>query len=219
MRIYLRVAAVACCTVVSLGCRGYSITGGPGRTSPPSLQTGAADAAALVSINSLYIPKVLVEDRVRLLTDPKVDFDHELAEALHQELDLKLLQYEEGAPSSSSKSDLIAYAGRRGADGILLTRIHNFIERDGTRLASDQPASVDFSMSVHRVSDGAKIWDSSFHFKDQALSENLFKIDKRFSGDREGGWKSARELLIAGYRSALSDFARRRFAQYSAHPR
>ncbi len=106
--------------------------------------------------------------------------------------------------------DILRLGSSLRADAVLQTKIMRYSERKGSRIGSNSPAIVDFTMTLIRVSDGKSVWDGSYHYSDAAISENLFKV----SEGPGSGWRTALELLTEGFNSAVQDLATRRRAAF-----
>jgi hypothetical protein len=99
------------------------------------------------------------------------------------------------------------YGKELGADAVLYCKINRYRDRVGNDYSADIPASVAFTMSLVRVSDGAVLWRYSFDETQQALTENLFS----FSLYRSEGmkWLTASELMKYGLKRAVTDLVSR----------
>ena len=199
-----------------VGCQGYSVTGGPGKNASPSLKSESNRTKDLLTINSLFVAPVEVLVEIRSNPEVNFDFSSQLRDAVREEIDLRV--FYAGAVDSTGSGTTVPFdeAKRVKADGILLTKVTNFVPREGSAVGSERPAQVDFSMQVLRVSDGRSLWQSSYHFKDQSLSENLFKIKDRLSKGATPQFRSAEDLIRSGYRSALNNFSKQRLAQFAS---
>lgn len=69
-------------------------------------------------------------------------------------------------------------------------------------------------MQMLSVSTEEPIWEATYHFKDQALSDNLLRIEDRFKDGKAPQWRTAEDILRDGIREASRDFSRRRSAQF-----
>ena len=205
---------------VTLGCQGYSITGGPGKNASASLKSESNRTGDLLTVNSLFVSNVEIPDEVRTNSDIKFDFSTQLNDAVSEELGMRVFYAAKDLHNDTTDSDhyvkALNEAKRVKADGILVTKVTNFIQREGSAVGSERPAEVDFSMQIIRLSDNKTIWQSTYHFKDQSLSDNLFKIKDRFSKESRLQFRTAEDLIKGGYRSALSDFSKQRLAQFTA---
>ena len=94
-------------------------------------------------------------------------------------------------------------------DGLLETVILRFKERRGSRIGADSPAEVGVRYTLYR-SEREPVWEASFHFRDQALSEDFLSAQNRFSSQGGRGWKGASALLEASMDQALSELESQR---------
>jgi hypothetical protein len=105
--------------------------------------------------------------------------------------------------------------GKGRADSVLKTELLTFRERQGSSVGGE-PATVAFTMSIERVSDGQEVWQAKYFFRQEALSENWLKLGQRFGSDGTGaGWITGHEVLDRGLSAALRDLANRRDQQFA----
>jgi hypothetical protein len=95
-------------------------------------------------------------------------------------------------------------------DAVLLTELLRFEERQGSAVGGE-PAVVSFRMSIQAVPSGAEVWSAQYFYRQEAVSENLLRINERVGSAGYGaGWKSAHELFKRGLTTALQDFNNQR---------
>lgn len=190
------------------GCYDFYSPPAKSTSSEVPLQTTTKRAAELLNINSLVIAPVSL-DKANI-KDANDIFTSELLLAFQSEggVDAKLSEV-----GGDLNSNPLAYLGNSKADAVLLTTIHRFEERQGSAAGSDNPAKIDFSMRILNKEEGKEVWSAIFHFKDQALLENLLKAESRFTGGNMG-FKKAREVIQGGFRDAARKFAEERTAQF-----
>ncbi len=89
-----------------------------------------------------------------------------------------------------------------GAEAVLYSRLYRFEEREGSSYSVKKPASVAFSMTLIRVSDGAILWRFAFDETQAPLTENLLHADLY----KEKGlkWLTASQLAEFGLKKATS---------------
>ena len=68
-----------------------------------------------------------------------------------------------------------------GADAVLLGEVRRYRERVGSALGSEQPASVEFEVTLYAAPSGTKLWIGRFAQTQAALSSNLF-VSARLPG-------------------------------------
>lgn len=199
--------------VFSAGCSGYTPTGGPGKLSNPSLMAAASGGHGLLKVNSIAVAPVEFSQDLTGVSLKEIGANESLMTAMMDELDLAVYSDQQVASLLGKNGGKIGAAKALGADAVLLTEISEFSERVGSRIGSDAPARVAFNMSIVRAKDGAELWKASYSFKDEALTDNLFHIKKRGETGKVG-FKSARDLLMNGFRLASKDFAKTRNEQF-----
>jgi hypothetical protein len=82
------------------------------------------------------------------------------------------------------------------ADFIVLGFVFRFVERIGSALGVERPASVGFDIHLFRVRDRKMVWNGGFDETQKPLSENLFKIGAFIKG--KASWVRAEELAGLG---------------------
>jgi len=137
---------------------------------------------------------------------------HLLTETVAKESEFTIAGSNKVSVLTSGRSNRLTYAGL-GTDGVIVTKILRFEEREGSRLGVDRPARVHLELSLVRVSDSKKVWEGSFHHDDKPLSENLFKIRE----SRGEGWLTARELIAKGFQQIIKDLSAERRAAFSSN--
>lgn len=204
------------CSIILVSCAGYSATGGPGKLSNPSLISSKQSARDLISINSVAVMPITPALGSEGLSIEAIGANETLVTAMMDELDVRVFfDKNVASPNAANSADKARIAGKKlGADAILITKLSDYSERSGSKLGSDSPARVAFEMSMYRVSDDKQIWQASYSFKDGALSENLFSIDKKTESGKSLGFRSARDLLMEGFKTASRDFAHTRSAAF-----
>lgn len=205
------------CSLHMQGCSGYSVTGGPGKTVTPSLMLTSLKPSELVHVNSLLIYPLVAEGNLRSIDKRELKLWHEdlfglARSALGIELTAmdKILNAAGSAEKTFQLEQAISTARKLGADSILITTLNGLVERIGSGVGASQPASVSFNMSLYAVQDSSLVWSINFIQRDQALSENLFKIEQQWQKGGPPRWSSARELLNTGFKQACQDLASRR---------
>ncbi len=81
-------------------------------------------------------------------------------------------------------------------DFIIVGFLFRFVERVGSSIGAEKPASVGFDIHLFRLRDGIEIWNGRFDETQRPLSENLFKIGSFFR--RKASWLTAEELASVG---------------------
>jgi hypothetical protein len=103
---------------------------------------------------------------------------------------------------------------RGDVDAVLLTELLRFEERQGSAVGGE-PAVVSFRMTMQAVPSGTEVWSAQYFYRQEALSENLLRINERVGSAGYGaGWRSAQELFKRGLSTALQDFNNQRERQF-----
>ncbi len=105
---------------------------------------------------------------------------------------------------SGGISGTIAVLGEKvNCDGVLLTTVRRFKQREGTELAVDSPASVNFRMSLRQASSGTVLWSADFRETQESFLANIFSYDK--AQKRGFKWISVEQLMEQGIKERLAE--------------
>lgn len=105
---------------------------------------------------------------------------------------------------SGGISGTIAALGKKmNCDGVLITTIRRFVQRDGTELAVETPASADFKMVLRHAPTGTMLWSADFQETQEPLLSNIFSFTKMKK--RGFRWVTAEELLQQGLKLRLDE--------------
>jgi len=192
------------------GCHQPGINSAPAVGGSPSLVTKSGRTDQLVVVSSLAILPIRYEQKVRLLgEDVRASAERELAAAFEREVDFKIIAPGDVVKALGAPSDIDPAAlGRQlKVDGVLITTVHQYIERSGSSLGAERPATVDFSMRVVRSGTGTEVWRATYHYNDEPITENLFNIGARLSAGSVGRFHSAQEILADGFGAAGRELA------------
>lgn len=200
------------CSLLAVGCAGFTATGGPASNSSSNV-VSKSDNKKLIAINSLLVAPVEMDSTIAANVPSGVDINAMLSKALEEEVQIKVIHASVPAGQKKLPSQYLAEAKKQNLDGVLLTRLNNFDVRVGSEVGSTNPARVDFAMQILNSESQQVAWQSTYHFKDQALTDNLFKIKERLA-ENKPKFRSAEELLASGYRNSLKDFAQKRMAGF-----
>lgn len=104
-----------------------------------------------------------------------------------------------------TERELVMKIGRNvEAQSVVVGRIFQYREREGTAYSVETPASVAFDIILLRVSDGQVLWADHFVETQKALSENLFLLGTFIR--RGGKWLTADELADFGLKQVFKTF-------------
>jgi hypothetical protein len=81
-------------------------------------------------------------------------------------------------------------------DFIFVGVLFRFVERIGSSIGVEKPASVGFDVHLIRMRDEKMVWIGKFDETQQPLSENLLKMGSFVR--RKGSWLTAEELSSVG---------------------
>jgi len=185
--------------------------------SSPALNTRVSTPAALLEINSISVLPVIFDVKTRHLSGSEVagSLYGNLEAVLRNEMDIDIVSGQElrGVGDLSevpASSHLIEIARTNRTDSVLMTQLHSYFEKIGTQYSASQPAMVDFSMSLFNADLGRVVWQSTYHFRDQALSENVLRLQEYLYAKRGPRWMTAVEIWRHGLELAVQDLALRR---------
>ena len=197
------------CLSFSLGCSRHSAQRAsvPRRDNPIVVSPLAAqvdDTRQLLSINSLAIakPTYLTASPTTISEDSLLQVVREVAS---ETLSMKLVSGDVGAEKKSVV-----------ADGVLRTEVLELEALRGSSVGGE-PAAVSMRMLVVRKGESRPVWQASYVYRQEQLSDNWLKIGDRIGRGGTGpGWVSAQDLFKRGVTEALEDFNRRRDAQFQS---
>lgn len=114
-------------------------------------------------------------------------------------------QVAELAPEiSGGISGTVAALGKKlNCDGVLLTTVRRYTQREGTEYSAESPASVDFFMVLRDSGNGSVLWTAEFREKQQSFLSNIFSFSKAKS--RGFKWITVEELMEQGIKERLDD--------------
>jgi hypothetical protein len=215
----------------------------------PGLRSAVHDRQGLRSVQSIYVAPISIDEKARMAIPERAAVTDELRDRLHAELDLTLLSSSTrgeggtverpgagrlttahasaelmglGSTSAGVRAEeIFALARASGAESVLITSLTEFQPRSGSALGTQDAAAVSFGLDLFAL-DGTRLWSADYVFRDQAVSENLFRLKDRLFQSNEGvpgatalGFKSERELLSAGLREAARTLAMDRNALFT----
>ena len=89
-----------------------------------------------------------------------------------------------------------------GCDGVLMTTVRRFKQREGTEYAAESPASVDLHMTLLHARSGAVLWTADFGETQESFLENILTFDKM--QNRGFKWVTAEQLMEQGISERLA---------------
>jgi hypothetical protein len=115
---------------------------------------------------------------------------------------------------SDSPTRILEDARDGKGDAVLLTTIHKFQERLGSAAAAEHPAQVAFSMRLVRTADNQELWSAVYSFADEAVTDNLLTLERKWRGQSGLGWRKAREVAQVGFQTAARELGDRRQLEF-----
>jgi len=161
-------------------------------------------------MSSIAVLPIRFDAKVRLVADDvRERAERELTAAFERETDIRVVNAREVLKNVPLVAQLEPQqVGRRlKTDGVLVTTVHQFTERDGSAYGADRPATVDFSMKLLQSDGGGEVWRATYHYRDEPLADNLLNLGARVEAGAVGRFQSAQELLAVGFSSAGRDLA------------
>lgn len=184
----------------------------------PALLAEVADPAALARVSSVVIAPVTVDGRAQIeSTNAARPLFDEVTSAIGGQMNAELFadprQYSvHDFQSREGARRAYQIASEKRATAVLLTDVHRYVERDGSRLGANEPAEIGFTMTLSDTATRQPLWKASYFYRDQPLSENLLRLPQQV---KNPGWQSAHALLIEGLKVAARDLAERRSNAFS----
>ncbi len=94
-----------------------------------------------------------------------------------------------------------ALGQKLNCDGVLLTTVRQYRQRQGTEYSADAPAAVDFYMVLRHSTDGNILWSADFREEQESVLANLFSFGKAKS--RGFKWVTVEQLMEQGITERL----------------
>lgn len=105
---------------------------------------------------------------------------------------------------SGGISGTVAALGQKlNCDGVLLTTVSQYRQRQGTEYSADSPAAVDFSMVIRHSTDGNILWSADFREEQQSVLSNIFTYGQ--AKKRGFKWVTVEQLMEQGLKERLED--------------
>lgn len=104
-------------------------------------------------------------------------------------------------PGYNNPDNSLDVAREFNADTVFFTRVSRYIEREGSELGVDRPASVSFNAELYEVKSGKILWMYYYSETQQPLLHDVSKI--REFVERGAKWVTADELIREGIKKAV----------------
>lgn len=180
----------------------------------PALDTQAPRDEDLIRVNSVLLLPSFIEERAKGAAMIPSALDSSFESLVREVLSIDVIGSQKTRPLQMH-NDRRALVLKFHPDATLQLRLHTFEERKGSAIGVSQPAAVGFEVSLLRSSDSALIWSANYFRRDEALTDNLLRLNERIKDSEAPHWSSADSLLKDGLRKALQDLADRRVAKFS----
>jgi len=157
--------------------------------------------------NKYHVIGTIKEGSDRFLTERLLSFLHGRSNLMFLQPDmnqdeLSVLALIKKKPTGVKH--LIEIGKNMDADAIIAGAVYSFKQRVGTKHSVDSPASVAFEIHLIDTRDASILWSGYYNETQQALSENLFKMNTFFK--RRGVWITAEEMAVTGLEELLKTF-------------
>ena len=142
------------------------------------LETGAK------YVDTLLQQELATHSKVRLLSSSQLD---------------NLIPEVEGGLSGA-----YARIGQKiNCDGVLITTVSRFKQREGSSMAAESPASAEFRMVLRHSGNGAVLWSADFQETQDSFLMNIFSYSKM---QRQGfRWLSVEQLMEQGVSQRIAE--------------
>jgi len=105
---------------------------------------------------------------------------------------------------SGGISGTVALLGKKvQCDGVLLTTVRRYVQREGTEYSVDAPAAVDFSMVLRHSGAGNVLWSTDFREQQESFLDNILSFSK--AKKRNFKWVTAEQLMEQGIKERLNE--------------
>jgi hypothetical protein len=143
------------------------------------------------------------------------------AQILSSTAGIKVITAQEAFPELKSNQSLgqtevslsrqLEVARSRGAGAVGRVVVHQAVENQGSAAGSSRPAAVFFTLILSEPEGGRELWQSSYRFIDQPLTDNLLKI-----GQRGPGFASIDQLFNRGFEQISTDLSAARTLAFTS---
>ncbi len=203
----IRMCLGCCCAVVLLSAC----------SSQSTIDSGLLTTANLVPLSCIAV----LPASTSVVKDETIDYEKAQAlekgaayatEVMQQQLQGKPRVLIVGAPQlaaygpdiSGGISGTVAALGQKlDCDGVLLTTVLQYRQRQGTEYSVDAPAAVDFHIVLRHSTDGNILWSTDFREEQQSVLSNIFTFGKAQS--RGFKWVTVEQLMEEGMKDRLKD--------------
>lgn len=98
---------------------------------------------------------------------------------------------------------IVAAIGKKvGCDGVLVTTVRRFKQREGTEYASGDPASADLHMALVHATSGSVLWTADVRETQESFLNNILSFEKM--QNRGFKWISVEQLVEQGITEHLA---------------
>ena len=215
---HFRIIAIVGIVIGAEACAGFSLTGGPGSVTPKHLQTQVLNSSGLAKVQAVEVTPL---NSIPVLSSGELRSIKVLAESvvrseLHLEIVRELDRSSDGRRGEAGAGGALGKENNVPPGARLSTTITAFTDLVGGSFGGDQTAEVGIEVVLVSSSEGLKLWQGSYYFKDQPLSNNWFRIGDRLSGGGAGmRFRTAPQLFEKGYRELIEQLSSDREALFT----
>ena len=213
-----RVALTLMSPFVLFGCSGSDVRDLTGLRDERSLQSESTGKNDLVTVSSLFVPKIVVQPQVQADAVEVAGFYDKIITEFSVETGMSVISDDKvKAPNYGTSPDfsvLNQRALQAGADALLITTVTNFSEKSGSALGTTRAALLAAQFSIIRLKDSKEIWSSNYFSTEQPNTYNLLEVKRRIQRDRGIELPDFSVLAQEAAKRAALDFAGRRTAQF-----
>lgn len=202
MRRHTTTFLAAALVALTTGCTDHRVVGETKVERMTGLQAEVKNDKALASVHLVSLAPIQFSEDAIGEVGKRKELEDELYQALRTEMGLEVQRDEDRS--------------EKNPDATLHLTITQLEERVGSRVGVSQAARVDFLMRLLKTSTGEELWKATYHFQDQAITDNLLRLNRTLEGGGGPGWKSSREILQTAFRAAGRDISQRRLALFVA---
>lgn len=196
-------------TDIATASEGISVPGTAG-----ALRTKSVRPRELLGVNSILVARPKVSSDLANRPELVSSLYRIIEETARAQLGMDLVFEDEGQNSDKAHGK---GSVDKNVDAVLRTSVTRYIDRSGSRIGSEQLAAVDFAMELQALDAKTSFWEGSYHFRDQALTENLLRADQVFEDGVH--LRTAPGLFRQGVEQALRELSETREKQFlSAKP-
>lgn len=195
--------------MLSFALGGCSTAAGRGGGRQESLQVAPLPEENLLRIQTVLVKPLLVTRSARVPSSVLKSFNQVTMDTVSRELNLELVvpKFESSVSQEIERtSDAYSLQGvipnDAEYDGVLSVTVRDYRERDGGAMGAERGALISFEIDMKDAETGSLLWQASYRYEDEALSDNLLRLGER-NGTRSR-FESVSDLFEKGLVRALN---------------